>query len=151
MNRDFKVKAVQSFVGSYSLDSIHAVQQVLEWFGANKKLERIVWSMIKKMEVAHVRNAESMSETIARYEKAIEEGKPFHPDADSIPEPKDIKSVVGKCPKCGSNLLGEPIKGCSKQTNGNFGGLTFYKECSACTYYSEIFKKGNKHIEVEGG
>jgi hypothetical protein len=151
MNRDFKVKAVQSFVGSYELDSIHAIQQVLEWFGANKKLERIVWSMIKKMEAVHVRGAENSAKTRALYEKAIAEDKPFHPDPDSVPEPQSIKLVVGKCPKCKSNLLGEPIKGCSKQTNGNFGGLTFYKECSACTYYSEIFKKRNKHIEVEGG
>jgi len=151
MNRDFKVRAVHSFVGSYSLDSIHAVQQVLEWFGANRKLERIVWSMIKRMETTHVRNAEKHARTVAQYEKSVGEGKPFHPDVDSIPEPPVIKYVVGKCPKCNSNLLGEPIKGCSKKTNGNFGGLAFYKECSACTYYSEIFKKGNKHIEVEGG
>jgi hypothetical protein len=151
MNRDFKVKDVQSWVGSYDLDSIHAIQQVLERFGANRKLERIVWSMIKEMEVTHVRGAENHAKTKAMYEKAIEAGKPFHPDPDSVPEPQNIKLVVGKCPKCNSNLLGEPIRGCAKQTNGNFGGLTFYKECSACTYYSEIFKKGNKHIEVEGG
>jgi hypothetical protein len=151
MNRDFKVKAVQSFVGSYDLNSIHAIQQVLEWFGANRKLERIVWSMIKEMEVEHVRSAEKYAITVAKQDKAKVEGKPFHPDVDSIPAQQNIKMVVGKCPKCNSNLLGEPIKGCSKQTNGNFGGLTFYKECSACTYYSQIFKKGNKHIEVEGG
>jgi len=52
-----------------------------------------------------------------------------------------------RCPKCGKNLMGMPITGCAAEDNKRH----FYKECSSCSYYSEIIRKRNKYIEVEGG
>lgn len=62
-------------------------------------------------------------------------------------EKRSLTTVVGFCPRCKSHLLGEPLPGCETTKSGR----VFYKECSACTYYSEIFKKRNKYLEVEGG
>jgi hypothetical protein len=55
--------------------------------------------------------------------------------------------VIGKCPKCTSDMTGFPYPGCEVKKTGRY----FYKECTACTYYVEIFKRGNKFTEMEGG
>ncbi len=150
MNKDFKVKDVQRFVGSYPLDSIHAIQQVLEWFGVNRKFERIVWSMIRRREVQHVKEVDAGKRRYAKYKKLKDEGKPYHPPLDEVGTVPDISLVIGKCPRCDNNLLGMPTRACKKGVNGKFGGLVFYKECASCTYYSEVFKKRNKYVEIEG-
>lgn len=56
-------------------------------------------------------------------------------------------TVVGFCPKCGDTMTGHPTKICEKTKTGR----QFHKECSSCTYYVEIWKKGDKFIETEGG
>jgi hypothetical protein len=63
------------------------------------------------------------------------------------PQPERVQTVIGFCPKCGSNLMGVPIPNCETEKSGR----VFYKECSACSYYSEIFLRRNKHYEMEGG
>ena len=73
---------------------------------------------------------------------------PIPPEEQTtITEPFKYTMVVGICPRCSSKVVGGPIPKCEIKISGR----VFYKECSACTYYVEIFKKGNKHREVEGG
>ena len=55
-------------------------------------------------------------------------------------EPMQPKVVIGFCPSCNSQLVGTPLKGCETKKTGRY----FYKECSSCSYYAEIFKSGNK-------
>jgi hypothetical protein len=151
MNRDFKVKDVQKFVRGYSVDSIHAVQQILQWFGANKKLERIIWSAIKSRQLHKKKLAEIGVNIELEKVTKRKEGKPYHPPVETIREPDDISLVIGMCPRCGRVLKGMPMRPCTKGKGSRFGKLTFYKECSSCPYYSEIFKRRNKFKEVEGG
>jgi hypothetical protein len=151
MNHDYKVIDVLRFLKGYDKDSVHAIQQFLHWFGGCRKLERIVWSGIKKTQNQLKELAEYNENEERRYLKAKKGNRPYHPPVEQVREPQDISLVVGKCPKCGSNLLGMPVKGCGKAPMSSFGNATFYKECSACTYYSEIFERKNRYKEVEGG
>lgn len=63
-----------------------------------------------------------------------------------VQEPPEL-TVIGLCPKCGSPLGGYPLPGCESSKTGR----VFYKECRGCTYYSELYKRRNNYIEIEGG
>jgi hypothetical protein len=135
------------------MDSRAAIQQFLEWFNIDRKMERIVWSWLKRSEVKRKREAEEMS----RHNRIVE-----RLDAGEVvskrermsvvpPEPGNVGPVISFCPRCGSAVRGTTVGSCSKQKASTFGTLTFYRECGACTYYSEMFKKRNRYTEVEGG
>lgn len=151
-NRDQKVKNVQQFIGSFSMDSRAAIQQFLEWFSVDRKLERIVWSWIKRSEVNRAKQSEEFLRDATIIERIHSGDRVSKKERNLVikNEPINVGPVIGTCIRCSSNIRGMAVGGCGKNA-GKFGKLTFYKECSACTYYSEIFKKGNKHIEVEGG
>ena len=61
---------------------------------------------------------------------------------------KSFMPTIGFCPRCGSAVIGAPV---TCEDNKKMSGRHFYKECTVCPYYSEIFKKRNKFIEKEGG
>ena len=65
------------------------------------------------------------------------------PIKDNIPQ-----MPVGLCPRCDKVVKGYPMPGCESKKTGRI----FYKECTSCSYYSEIFqKRKNRYTEVEGG
>ena len=74
-----------------------------------------------------------------------QEGQILH---ERIQEPPELNAIVGFCPKCNSTMVGTPLPHCESDETGRH----FYSECTACSYYSEIFKgrKGRYH-EVKGG
>lgn len=81
-----------------------------------------------------------------------DKSKKRKPNQNTYSEPPAPKVCVGICPRCGQDLLGRPQPMCSKQEGSRFGKRVFYKECSSCTYYSEVFQqRPKKHVEVEGG
>jgi hypothetical protein len=151
--KERNVANVQKFIGSFSLDCRHAIQQFLEWFDVDRKLERIVWAWIKKSELTRAKQASDLVKKGKVYEK-LQKGMPITKAERELAidePPLNIGPVIGHCPRCGSNLQGAVQSTCSKAKAGKYGRATFYKECSACSYYSEIFKKRNKYKEIEGG
>lgn len=63
-----------------------------------------------------------------------------------IAEPPRLP-VVGFCPKCTSTMVGTVLPHCEGENTGRH----FYSECTACTYYSEIFKgRKGRYIEMKG-
>ena len=145
------VKNVQQWISSMEMGCRYSLQQFLEWFGVDRKLERIIWATLKKSEIIRKSDAEEAHTENKRFVKAKEEGVPFHPNPDLIREPDPPRMVVGFCPRCSSNVTGFPVGGCSRDEPGTFGKVEFYKECGACSYYAQIWKKRNKYKEVEGG
>jgi hypothetical protein len=146
------VKNIKRYIGSFDMSTRYAIQQFLSWFDVDRKLERVVWAILKKSEIVRARQAKEVSRKNRILEK-MDQGSPVSREEREsvIPElATDVGPVVGSCPRCGSNVRGMIGGTCGKHA-GNFGKLTFYKECTACSYYSEIFKKRNKYIEVEGG
>jgi len=63
-------------------------------------------------------------------------------------EPGRLPFIVGLCRHCGGEVWGGHMPTCETKLTGR----VFYKECSTCTYYAEIFKHGrNRYREEEGG
>ncbi len=63
-------------------------------------------------------------------------------------EPQTLNVVVGFCPKCNSTMVGTPLPPCETDESGRH----FYSECTACTYYTEVFKgRKGRYIEIRGG
>jgi hypothetical protein len=66
-------------------------------------------------------------------------------------EPEKLPFVVGVCPKCDSMLGGLPLPSCETKKTGR----VFYKECSSCEYYAEVWKKTKQkrttYYQEEGG
>jgi hypothetical protein len=151
MPKKLTVKNVKQFLSGYDVQHLYTVQQILAWFNLERKLERVVWAILKRHELDCKRAAElattlgeSQPPKVETHETVMHE-KPVK--SGVIPDLPPLTVVVGTCPKCGSNLMGQALGVCSKVTKQP----TFYKECSACKYYAEIWKYRNKFKEVEGG
>ena len=141
-NRDRTVKNVQLFIGAFHPQCTYAIQQFLEWFSIDRKLERIVWSTIKRREVVTRRHSE---QGVARRRKGPLESELDRQAREVSREPRPM-APIGIC-NCGGLITGEPLPGCEARLSGR----VFYRECNSCTYYSELFKIDKKYKEIEGG
>lgn len=77
--------------------------------------------------------------------KRLEESGRLKPE--EIVEPRPANTILGLCPRCGEPLGGLPVPPCETKNTGRI----FLKECTSCTYYSELFKDGKTFTEKEGG
>ncbi len=165
--RSLTVANVKQAMKPYGDDEMHTMSQVLQMFGVAPKLERIIWALLKKDHLRRKRVAEETTYGAGGYDpedvdnkhlrrdrkatKLAGSAKPTVKPPEEIVEPPVLETVVGICNKCGGNLVGTPIPGCSKIKKQP----VFYKECVTCATYSEIWKEETrnkvKHYEVEGG
>jgi hypothetical protein len=152
MPKKLTVKNVKQFISGYDYQYLGALQQVLAWFGEARKLERILWATLKRVEL----DSKARAERVRVHGEAVEskgvKGPPLQvPGEPEFTELHPLTIVIGKCPRCDGNVMGEVRPVCSKIRRQP----TFYKECSACTYYAEIWRKikQNKttYREEEGG
>jgi hypothetical protein len=127
---------VYNYVRGFERHQIDAVIQFLEVFGGNDKL--LGWLK------AFTESQESPSYP-RRPKRPVKTAKQIHIDQDEFKT--RMMRVIGSCPRCGSNLMGLNLGGCEEEKSKRH----YYKECSSCTYYAEIFKRGNKFYEMEGG
>jgi hypothetical protein len=68
-------------------------------------------------------------------------------EEDGFPgEPRHLP-IMGLCPKCNAPMGGMFMAGWETEKSGRL----FYRECSSCSYYAELYKKRRKYKEVEGG
>lgn len=151
MPKKFTVKNVKQFLSGYDVQHLYTVQQILAWFNLERKLERVVWAILKRYELDSKRAAEmAATHGVPEPPKVETHDVATHKTPEGavvIPDLPPLTVVVGTCPKCGSNLMGQALGSCSKLAKQP----TFYKECSACDYYAEIWRYRNKYKEVEGG
>lgn len=155
--RDFNVRNVARFMRGYEEQHLHTIQQILEWFGVCRKMERIIWAMLKKNQLERMRVAEDRAKGVyqdhptpaSTVEKEVvgKDGKKRVVRKRVPAELPDMRTVVGFCPKCGSHIYGEPQQSCKKRVSEP----VFYKECKACPWWAEVWRKRNKYIEIEGG
>lgn len=126
---------VYQYTQSFSRDQIDAVIQFIEVFGGNDKLliflrKLATGELLPKHKPQKKTPKEKESDVAIERERAIVK----------------FMSVIGSCPKCGDELRGMSLRGCEQSKTGRH----FYKECRSCGYYSEVFKKRKRFIEVEG-
>jgi DNA-directed RNA polymerase subunit M/transcription elongation factor TFIIS len=136
------LKKLNNYFDSFDPRVQEGVRQALEYFKCcDEALELL--NALKAEELENDRIA--AEETDKHNEKVMRQGATIEgTKVEKIPK---LTAVVGICPRCSSKLVGFTIPGCEK----NHSSRIFYKECTACTYYAEVFKKRNKHYEVEGG
>lgn len=146
-------RVVSTYAESFSDEAVSSVMQFLEVFSEDRseelfnKIRDVVHERRERLRITaeanNKRRKELLEKQIGEYEMkermAKEDGK-FPGEPSPMP-------VIGFCPKCGRKLLGMFISDCETRKSGR----VFYKQCSSCSYYSELFKRRNKHVEVEGG
>lgn len=123
-----------------------SVLQSLEYFQCCPE----VIDVLSQLEVERLESARKLSERKGAHIRARTGGVVGTPSGRvmrQVPEPQPLTVVVGFCPRCGSSVMGEPLSACERQKNKR----VFYKECSSCSYYAEVFQRGNKYVEIEEG
>lgn len=169
-----KKQKIKEYCESFDPTHLYTVIQFFEWFECCEDLIDEIQAFLntKVKEIAHIkRRARHQFERAGlplvsdaereTYLKAPcideadaadvglmpgrEEGEILH---ERLQEPQTLTVVVGFCPKCSSTMVGGPMPTCESDETGR----TFYAECTACTYYTEIFKgRKGRYIEIKGG
>jgi hypothetical protein len=119
----------------------------MQWFGCCGELTKVLeqWEAddLEKRRIAAEEHLKNFKKAAKKHHDRIRGGKGTEEDY-ALHRPA---TVIGFCPKCNSQLRGEPLPECETKKSGRY----FYAECSACTYYYEIFKKRKKFTKTEGG
>jgi hypothetical protein len=133
------------YCDSFDRKVVEGIAQFLEVFGdcngLQGKLKKRLEFHMEEDRNAAITGRKSIDEMLAK--KGCSEKKP----QPQIQEPEIPRMVVGFCPRCGKRVVGGPVKKCEYERTRRY----FYKECTSCTYYSEIFHRRNIFTEVEGG
>jgi len=152
MNQD----RVFRFIEAYPVDSIDMAIDVIEFTIKNGLNIAEVLRIIKMVsaqthaeqakEIVYRRRYREINKRInvAKRRNRLGKGK----KRKRITECEQPKmAVIGKCPKCGGILRGEPLPACEVDKTGR----SFYKECDNCEFFATIWKRSeNKFEEVEG-
>lgn len=153
------IEKVRKYSESFAYEHLHSVYQFIRKFKWSYDGERLMKQLIEEIDKEMQDKAEAGKRQRKRYYQDVgmsTEDTPvqtLEEQVDNVQRLKEDMSVkpigltVGFCPKCGSRVEGMPTPSCGKAKNGRH----FYKECIACDYYSEIWKRGNKFTETEGG
>lgn len=137
---------ITRFFNGFDPSVREGVRQALEYFGCCSHilgpLNRLEEERLEEARIA----AEERGRKRVIRKKTADEAAP-RGCKKSVAELPKLTIVVGLCPRCGELVRGEPVRECASRGNGRH----FYKECSSCSYYAEIFKVRHKFKEVEGG
>jgi hypothetical protein len=154
---------IEKFLWAYDSVVLDGARDIVKYLVQHGLVDEGVGFIAKVSFDKHVERAENLA-------AAMREGKPPEKKKFGRPKKKPCKKtakverpkapperegftdivprqIIGFCPKCSSIMRGMPMSKCEFEKSGR----VFYKECSACTYYAEIFKKRNKFKEIEGG
>jgi len=122
------------------LPQIYQFLQLFEW---DEKAEKALEYLIRKYPAGEVvRSRKISSVQRAREARGAKEQFEFA-DYPQLP------FVLGACPECGKLMRGVALSGCETEETGRH----FYKECTVCPYYSEVFwdEEKKEAKEIKGG
>jgi hypothetical protein len=129
---------IELYVQSMDGRCLGTVVNFLDWFKWDDRVKKALQFLIQKHSYHE--------HTVVSKERLVDPAPDMKPEP--IEEPCEPNVIVGVCPKCGDRLRGAPLRSCETAATGR----VFYKVCSGCTYYSELFKnlKTNELREIEG-
>lgn len=151
-----RLKELSAFAGSFDHNQMNTVHQWIKKFGWNREDEDRIKTLLdnylqhkRELSIALSKNRSGPAPTRLRKKELQKEVDKILPGKVEMEVRQNEAKlpIIGFCPRCGSTLGGQPCGGCKKLKFDR----VFMKECSSCDYYSEIFRRGNKHFEVEGG
>jgi len=137
------IEKVREHSKAFDLNQLYAVKQWLDHFKWHEEGSLLMGQLLD--EVEKERRDHALANAKGRY-NFMRKRVRKEPDPRE-PEPESIGVTVGFCPRCESRLVGMPVGSCEAKAHQRH----FYTECVACIYYREVFKRGNKYYEVEGG
>lgn len=161
---------ITDYCESFDPQHLFSVIQFFEWFECCEDLIAPIQAFLdsKAKELATLKRrarrefeqagmphvSEEEAATYKAASPCIEKADPSDPLDDyyrsepQFAEPPRLGIVVGFCPKCSSTMVGQSIPHCESEATGRH----FYSECTACSYYTEIFKgRKGRYIETKGG
>lgn len=135
---------LEKFIRAYSLNVIDSWVDMLRIIGRdNLDNEMMLATIMRVSKDRHATQAQSGKPTGRSKARVTGPENSYKEDKAKVAK---IQIVIGKCPKCGGWVRGQPVGSCSAKKTGRH----FYRECESCNYYAEIFKVRNKFREVEG-
>lgn len=143
------VKRYSQSFEDYTLD---AVQQFLATFGCCPELRMAVEDVIKEnQEAVHqakVAQRQKARELKQKIDEAFLKREMMTDEDEVFPGEPEPLPIIGICPRCSQPLAGGFLQGCETRRSGR----SMIKECTICSYYSELFKRPNNvYEEIEGG
>ena len=112
---------LEKYVRSHDPRCLHTVVQFLEVAGWSPEVEDWLKKYLRKVRL---------------------EGFIVTPKDDS-----GLAYIDESCPRCDELMQGIRMPACEVRRTGR----AYYKECSSCTYYAEIFVKDGVEVEIKGG
>jgi hypothetical protein len=153
--REFEFMGVdiKKLISVHPIEKIELVEVILKEFPLYKPLTDYINLYMADIEedrrMQHPGNWTEKRVASVKKKHEMARRKMERENPGGIVEPPPLTGVIGMCPRCGEPLSGLPVPRCEATKTGR----VFYKECSACTYYGEIFrdKKTGEYTETEGG
>lgn len=140
-------KEITTFFSAFKTEVREGCRQMLEYFGCCEDiLEHLNKLHIQELTFDR-RQAEQLAEERKKRREERKEARKIQQDQLDQLELPPLQAVVGLCPQCGSELRGEPYRTCKEIKTKQFA---FYKECSGCEYWSEMFLEEDKYTEIAG-
>jgi len=132
------------FSRSFDQNQMSTVYQWVKRFGWSPEDERTIKEIVNGTLNAMRMAAEARGKVVNR--RTVPRKKGAGKVATEELRERAQGTPIGIC-SCGGLIVGAQLPGCESRDTGRI----FYKECSSCSYYSELFHDGDKYREVEGG
>lgn len=165
MNLKRKKENLLHYLESFDKTHLYTVIQFFEWFECCEDLMEPIQQYLDRniKEIAAIKRRARQQFEVAGMPAMSDDELEVYKNAPCIDkvddmgampegekyihEPQRPSVTVGFCPKCTSTMVGEVVPDCESQETGRH----FYSECTACTYYTEIFKgRKGRFIEIKG-
>lgn len=147
---------MEQYFESFDNQSLHSIMQYLEATGADKRVEGYLRMMLapdsmepnmERLETA--RGPKKKKRRARRPPKRARGHKKRRPRVHPLwgeVEISDGLLPTGFC-ECGGIVAGVHMPTCEYTDSGRF----YYQECNTCPYWTEIFLKEGKFVEIKGG
>lgn len=134
---------LEHYTAAMNRECLPQILQFLQLFEWDKKAERALEYLIRKYPAGITIRSKKITPKQKALEVRIEKEAAYEWDDPQLP------FVLGLCPECGELMRGLAIPACESRVSAR----VFYKECTVCPYYSEIFwdEEKQESKEIEGG
>jgi hypothetical protein len=140
------IEKIRLYAQAFNLQSLYSVLQFLQHFDWNQDALMAMTEYMEIVEDERRQIAESRKAKFNAFQDTQRKEAGMSKEDQEAGRPM---MTIGFCPRCNERMVGEPVRKCGDKKRGR--QRLFYKECTSCPYYAEIWKNKNKYDETEGG